>query len=332
MNGGGTGIRGARWSAAAWTTGVAATLVALPLVAAGRLPDRVATHWGAGGRPDGSLPFWAVPLVPAGIWAALVLALALTARRTGPAPRSWYAAGLIAGGVLLTGAQASIVHANLDRTTWTEAAAIGPEVVLVLVASLLAGLLGRLAAHRGGAGAGGRADGPGPAPDGGPRLDIPAGERFAWLSRTVNPWLQLTAAVFGLASLGATVAAVAGLIGTPWPVLAPLAVVSLAAFACSSVQTLVTPKGLEVAFGPAGWPVRRWPVEAIESARAEQRTPAQVGGWGYRLNGLGTTVMLRGGDCLVVHPHRGADFAVSVDDAERGAALLNALTARHTAD
>lgn len=37
--------------------------------------------------------------------------------------------------------------------------------------------------------------------------------------------------------------------------------------------------------------------------------------------------MLRGGECLVIRPSKGREFAVSVDDAERGAALLNSLRA-----
>ncbi|MFD7782173.1 hypothetical protein ACFV4Q_03610 [Streptomyces nojiriensis] len=44
---------------------------------------------------------------------------------------------------------------------------------------------------------------------------------------------------------------------------------------------------------------------------------------------MGTTVMLRSGECLVIPPRRGREFAVMVDDAERGAALLNALSAQH---
>lgn len=36
----------------------------------------------------------------------------------------------------------------------------------------------------------------------------------------------------------------------------------------------------EVAFGPFGRPVRRWAAEDIGWARAENRTPAQVGGRG----------------------------------------------------
>ncbi|MGV9267508.1 DUF1648 domain-containing protein [Kitasatospora sp. NPDC003701] len=324
MSGGGNRNRGALWSAAAWGAGVLTALVALPLGAGDRLPERVATHWGDGGRPDDSMPFWAVPLFPALVWAVLLVILALTLRRAGGPVRAWYGATLLFTGVLLTGAQASIVHANLDRTDWTAAAGVGPAVAVTVVAALLAGLLGLLAGRRGTVST--------PAPAGGPVLDVPVGERFVWLSWTTNPWLQLTAAVLGLAAAAAAIAAAGGLIGAPWAVVAPLTIVAGVVLGCSSVQARVTPEGLEVAFGPAGWPVLRWPIEGIESARVEQRTPAQVGGWGYRLSGLGTTVMLRRGECLVVHPRTGAEFAVSVDDAERGAALINTLAAQRTTD
>lgn len=106
--------------------------------------------------------------------------------------------------------------------------------------------------------------------------------------------------------------------------------------AITELDTLHPPLGPATASAPSsievgaalGRPVRRWQAAEIESARAENRTPAQAGGWGYRLGGLGTTVMLRGGECLVIRMRgKGEEFAVSMDDAERGAALLNALNA-----
>lgn len=157
-------------------------------------------------------------------------------------------------------------------------------------------------------------------------MEIPAGERLVWLSRTSNPWLHLTAALTGLVAAAAVVAGAGGLIGWQWALIAPFAVASVLVLCCSSVQARVTGAGLEVSFGPLGWPVRRWTVRDIVLSRAERRTPAQVRGWGYRLSGLGTTVMLRAGECLVIHPRNGTEFAVSVDGAERGAALLNSLS------
>ncbi|GAA2785245.1 DUF1648 domain-containing protein [Kitasatospora sp. CM 4170] len=318
-------------SVALGAAGVLAALLALPLVAAGRLPERLATHWSGSGGPDGSMPFWAATLGPAALWAALLLSLALTARVLGPSVRRlWYATALPSAGVLLIGAQASIVHANLDRADWTAAGDVGLDVALVLLAAAAAGLLGQLVARRTAAPADTAAGAAAAGPSSGPQLTLPDGERFAWLSRTVNPWLRLTATVSGTAAAALAIAAAAGLADGLWAAVAPLAVVALATLGCSAVQAVVSPKGLEVSFGPFGWPVRRWPLEQIESARAEERTPAQVGGWGYRLSGLGTTVMLRGGPCLVVRPRAGAEFAVSLDDAERGAALLNSLAARRS--
>ncbi|MFI1455369.1 hypothetical protein [Streptomyces roseus] len=124
-------------------------------------------------------------------------------------------------------------------------------------------------------------------------MEIPEGERRVWLSRTTNPWLHLTAVLMGLLAAAAVVAAAGGLIGLQWALIAPFAIASVRVLFCASVQARVSESGLEVAFGPLGRPVRRWPTRNIVSARPEVRTAAQVGGWGYRLSGLGTTVMLR---------------------------------------
>ncbi|MFJ6618702.1 DUF1648 domain-containing protein [Kitasatospora sp. NPDC091335] len=312
---------GALWAAAVWSAGVLALLIALPLTARHRLPDPLATHWG-GREPDGSMSVTAATLFPAAFWAVLVL-VSVALRRYGAGRTPGAAAVTLAtGGVLLTGAQTSIVHANLDRARWQDVAPMGIEVALVLLATGLAGLLTWLACRRYGAR-------PEPLPAAGePALEVPPGERFVWLSRAANPWLQLVAAVSGLAAAAGVVAAASGVAGPGWPLVVPCAVVSLASLACSSVRARVTARGLTVGFGPFGRPARHWSPAELDSARAERRTAAQAGGWGYRVNGLGTTVMLRGGVCLVVRTRRGTDFAVSVDDAERGAALLNALIAR----
>lgn len=313
--------RGAVWAAAAWSAGVLALLIALPLVARRRLPDPLATHWG-GREPDGSMSLTAAVLFPAGFWAVLVL-ISVALRRY-PAGRAPGAAStvLATGGVLLTGAQASIVQANLDRARWQDAAPMGIEVVLILLAAGVAGLSARLASRR----YGGR---PEPRPvDGAPALEVPPSANVVWLSRAANPWLQLASAVLGLVSAAGALAATSGVVEAGWPLVLLLAFPALALLGCSSVRARVTADGLTVGFGPFGWPARRWSPAELDSARVEQRGAGQAGGWGYRINGLGTTVMLRGGDCLVVRTRRGADFAVSVDDAERGAALLNALIAR----
>ena len=74
----------AAWGVNGWVSGVLVLLVALPLVAGSRLPDRLATHWDAdSGRPDSSMPLWAASLFPALIWAVAAVTVALVA---GPDP------------------------------------------------------------------------------------------------------------------------------------------------------------------------------------------------------------------------------------------------------
>ncbi|GAA5054060.1 DUF1648 domain-containing protein [Streptomyces similanensis] len=323
--------RGARWGGGVvWSVGTAALIAALPWAASGRLPDRLATHWTLqGGAPDGSMPLWAASVFPAAIWLFLAAVVLLTLRRGADAAHApgepWASTSLLAGGTLLAGAQAAVVRANLDRADWHDARQPTPWLVAILGATAIAGVTGWLVSSR-------RRRTATPAAKEVPQsplLRIPEGQRMVWLSRTANPWLQALAAATGLVAVAAAVALVSGLVeqGPGWALFTPFALASLAVAGCAAVQARVSERGLEVAFGPFGWPVRRWDAADIESARTEDRTPAQVGGWGYRISGLGSTVMLRGGPCLVVRVRgKGQDFAVSVDDAERGAALLNALS------
>lgn len=308
------------WGVAGGAAGVLVLLVGMPVAASGRLPDRLATHWSAGsGGPDGSMPLWAATLFPALIWAVLVAGVVLGRRFAGPGG-GWVAATLAGAGVGLAGGQAALVRANLDRADWRQAGSVTAWLVGVAVAAVLAALGGALAGRRGEAGA--------QPPATGPRMEIPDGERLVWLSRESNPWLRLTSAVLGLVAVAGALSALAGLADAAvWGLVASTGSAALAVLLCSSVRARVTGDGLEVAFGPLGLPVRRWAARDIESARTENRTPSRAGGWGYRINGLGTTVMLRGGECLVIRA-KGRDFAVSVDDAERGAALLNSVAGR----
>ncbi|OIJ85624.1 DUF1648 domain-containing protein [Streptomyces sp. MUSC 14] len=297
-------------------------LAGLPWAARGRLPGRLATHWSGPGAPDGSMPLWAAAVFPAGIWLLIALAASLSRLRARAGTRPWRGIVLAPTGTALVSAQASVVRANLDRTDWHDARQPAWAIVLVLVLTGAALAVAWRIAVRVASAA------PATAP---PELDLPEGERLAWFSHAANPWLQLLSAATGLVAAG-TLVALAGGLANPaalWPVFAVCGVTALVGGVFSSVRAKVSETGLEVAFGPLGWPARHWSPAAIESARAEQRRPSEVGGWGYRLSGLGTTVMLRAGDCLVVRPRgRRSDFAVSVDDAERGAALLNSLRRR----
>ncbi|MFH9353418.1 DUF1648 domain-containing protein [Kitasatospora sp. NPDC017646] len=316
--------RGALWGAAIWTLGVAALLVAMPISARDRLPDQLATHW-SGSHPDGSMPLTTAALFPAVIWLLVAIGLAV-ALRFHPARARGSAGPVLAGtGVLLSGAQASIVRSNLDRARWQDAAPMGIEVVLIVVAAGLAGVLAWLATRR-----------PAPttamvtaaAPPGEPVLELRAGERLVWLSHASNHWLQALSSVLGLLSVPGVMLAASGRTGSvDWRAVTFFGLGAVVALLCSSVRVRITGAGLHVGFGPFGWPARRLAPAELVSARVEQLTARQAGGWGYRVHRGGSVVFLRRGACLVVRTKRGRDFAVSVDDAERGAALLNALIA-----
>lgn len=101
----------------------------------------------------------------------------------------------------------------------------------------------------------------------------------------------------------------------------------LAVLLFSAVRVQVGESGASIAFGPLRWPVRRVALSRIDTARSEERNPASVGGWGYRGLPGAATIMIRSGECLVLRYRRGGELGISVDDAERGAALINALLA-----
>ncbi|MFD1535844.1 hypothetical protein ACFSJ0_02295 [Nonomuraea guangzhouensis] len=115
--------------------------------------------------------------------------------------------------------------------------------------------------------------------------------------------------------------------GAAGSTLTGLVIVLFAGLLTSSLTARVTGDGLAIGFGPLGWPVRRIRLSKIDRAWSEVRYPSQVGGWGIRGLPGSATIMLRGGECLIIRYRSGGQLAVSVDDAERGAALINALIA-----
>ncbi|MGW2276098.1 hypothetical protein [Streptomyces yangpuensis] len=136
------------WGLAGWVVGVLVVLVAVPTAVRGRLPDRMATHWGGpSGAPDGAMSFAGSVGFPVAVWAVLVLAVAGFA--VFAAARVRAATTLLPGGVALAGAQAVIVRANLDREDWRQAdLPDAPVAVAVCAAVVLAALVGVLLDRR----------------------------------------------------------------------------------------------------------------------------------------------------------------------------------------
>ncbi|MFC6410518.1 hypothetical protein [Planobispora longispora] len=315
--------------AAVWGVLVTATLAAVPLALRDRLPDPMATHWSGGSVPDGNMSFTGNLVVAVALWAviwATLLGLALHgAVLRGRLPRVHWWGFLFGGAGFALGMEGVTLNANLDAATWREALLPGWHVAAVIAVSAaagaLAGYLGRGEPDRA----------PVRPPADKPIMRLRPGQRAVWVSRVSNPWLiALTSASLLTAVIVTALAALGVLEATAaWIALAVSVPIGLLGIATSTVQTRVDAEGLRVGFGPWGRPARRTPAGAIESAWAELRSPTEVGGWGVRtMPGSGRiTLMLRGGDHLVIRRAGGREFAVSADDAERGAALLNAYIA-----
>ncbi|WP_336210596.1 hypothetical protein [Nonomuraea sp. LPB2021202275-12-8] len=317
-----------RTVAAVWGVVVIAVLIATPLAVRGRLPEPMATHWGLGMAPDRAMSFTAYLVMSVALWAVIWLLLLVSAvrglsRRSGRA--GWWA--LLAGGSLFAfGMSGTTLLANLDAASWTGARLPGwaPFVVagVPLAVAMLAGYLGRGAPD------------PRRQPDQEPPvLRLRTGQRSVWVSHINNPWPLAISAVaagglFALGALEITGFATAPAVAGTLPVLGVVLLIGLFA---SSLTARVTGDGLALGFGPFGWPVRRIRLARIDRAWTEERRPSQVGGWGVRGLPGGATIMLRGGECLVIGYRSGGQLAISIDDAERGASLINALISERIA-
>ncbi|MDG4832784.1 DUF1648 domain-containing protein [Solwaraspora sp. WMMD1047] len=321
-----------RWYAlaAGWVGLVAASVVVAMLAAQDRMPDPLATHWGPGGVPDGRMPFGPALLAFVGLWGTVAaLQLAILSRGGMLTHRAYRSglAGMLAGtGIFLLGLAVTTIGANLDRATWRDARSIGPgQVAIVFALALAVGALAAVLARRGP-----HTDPAQPPSEPGP-LPLAADEHTVWVSRVTNRYLVLAGALLLSA---AVVMAAASWVALPrwWlpAVAVPLAVVAVAGALVASVRVEVDRRGLTIGYGPWAWPRRHFPLRDIVAGWSERRAPAQVGGWGYRgLPGGNTTLMVRSGACLVIRRRSGAEFAVSADDAEHGAALLDTLRRRH---
>lgn len=308
-----------------WGALVVAAIFAVSLALRDRLPEPMASHWGLGGVADRSMTFTQSLLMSLGIWAAglaLLLGIAIDgrvfARRLG---RIYWWSTLLWLGLFMVAIQASTVLANLDAPDWTAARMSGWSVVLLAALPLALGILGGYFLGRGGPD---QVPPPGEAP---PRLRLRPGQRSVWVSRVTNLWLV------GLAVLPAVALAVMTALwsmgvlptGVYLPALPGLVIIFLAGLLSATVTARVSDDGVAIGFGPFGWPVRRIRLSKIESAWAEERFPSQVGGWGFRgVPGM-AAIMIRGGDCLVLRYRSGGQLVISIDDAARGASLVNAL-------
>ena len=308
----GMDLIGARRLAAVW--GIPAAflfvIVAPPLVLIGRLPDPIAVHWGAGGAPNGSMPFWTSLAFLGGFWLVAWIGL-LAAGRAG-APSSPALAVVYFLGGILAAVQISIVDRNLNAEDWTQAGDLAWwGVALVIGAAVAAGAGGWFLGT--GAGFMRSATEPGTVPSAG----LEAGEPGTWFGTAAVHWPVLLA----VAGLGAIPFLPAWYRWIP-------AVAALLVGVLTAVRVTVDDRGLVAGFGWFGWPRRTVRLEEISRAEVVDVRPIAYGGWGYRIRPGVTALIVRGGTAIRVVRADKRDLVVTVDDAERGAGVLNDLLAR----
>jgi hypothetical protein len=295
-----------------------------------RFPDPMASHWGLVGGPDGSTAKGALaaillgPAVVLGLATAAVSLVTPASRPGRRRPRVALSAGLAA---LLAWASWSVALANRDARHWQAAGHIG---LIGAVGGLAAGAAVAAAVTRLLRPAAGTV--PGMAPSHSPvsgSVGLQPGERVSWTGYARAPlWLPLLLA--GLAALIVVVA----IAGRSPEALIGVAALAVAAVATSWIRVSVDWRGLRIRYGPLPWPVTNIPLDRIRQADRIDLNPREWGGWGYRGSRklLGrAAVVLRAGDAIRLTLADSSVFAVTVDDAGTGVALLNELRGRQPA-
>ncbi|MFC0447076.1 hypothetical protein [Rhodococcus jostii] len=282
-------------------------LVIARLAWSGELPPVVASHW-SGTEPDGfsdtDTYFWIAFTVCA---AATVIGGVVAARvRTDAA--LWLPAAVLAGWTVATAWIVSVA-ATIDAGS-PEAATLGWWIVIPLLGIVWAIATFALL-HRT----------PRSAPHGpAPTLPVPltSGERAAWTGYARGRWAGVLALAMALATV------VSALVGALWLAVLFL-VLAILGGAFASVTVQIDRTGLTLSSWNVRW--RRIPLDSVDEARVTEIHPMEWGGWGYRSTPRGTAVVIRGGDGIVATRRDGRPFAVTVDGAAQGAALLNSLVA-----
>ncbi len=303
---------------------VVAQLLALPYV-----PATVAIHWGIDGAPNGFGPAWTLPaltvVVGFGI-PALLAATCLPSLRGGDHGHTYRLVGATALG-------ASTLMAILG--TWSVVAQVGlddprdaPDVLgalfIAVAGAAVAGIAGWfLQPHDPW-----RATAPAAAAT----LDLARGEDVVWLQRTSMARAGLIVLGAALALLIVLTIVTARLSADPvvlWIMIGVTVLMAVLVAMTVAFHVRVDAAGLAVT-SAAGWPRVHIPLGDVESAGAVVVNPmGEFGGWGLRwAPGGGLGVVLRSGPGIRVQRRSGKVFTVTVNDAETGAALLNALAAR----
>lgn len=297
------------------------------------LPDPIAVHWGVNGAPNGFGPAWLTLALTAVVGLGIPVLIAASVRgplRRGDRGFSYRLLGATALG--LATLMSVLGTATLAMQAGLAVAADGPHIWWALIGSFVAAAIAGVAGwalqpsepHRVSAL---------PAEHG---IELADSERAVWLQRVVIARAGAIILVCALALM--VVLTVITAVAAPDPAAMWIMIGATILIVGLVVMTLgfhvrVDENGLWVN-SAAGWPRVHIPLAKITKAEAVEVNPmGEFGGWGLRwAPGGGMGVVLRRGPGIRVQRTNGKLFTVTVDDAETGAALLEALRARAGAD
>lgn len=311
-----------------WGTGIAGLLASwiTYVLVRDNLPDPVASQWANSTTPSSSQSHLTFLSVISFLFAVQFLILLFTRVTTPKAAKATNLGGMNARqaaafssgwAVFCYGVYVLMIYVNWGLNHWTDARLSVVGLVMALGAGLIAGFIGWLLAPET------KQEKLEPEP---PLTNVSATARVTWSGTVWVPMLTWSLLLVSIAavvtiyiSLGSTVEAHLTVALT-----IPLFFVSLGV--TGPVAVSIGRTGVVVRFGILGWP--RWTISLaeIQSASVEERSPGDVGGWGFRFYGGGKAIMLRGGECLVIQRRDGrSEVTISIDDAKTAAATINSL-------
>jgi len=300
-----------RWGRLLGWAGLWIVLGLIPLaIGWSHMPDPMATHWGVGGLPNGQMPLAAVPLLIVGIVAIGLLTTSLFRWEGEPTAEAVAMIGLM--GAIGVSLSVSLVVLNWDAVSWEQAEPFTWWHIAVVVVLGIGGVaIGYQVGKRWY-----------PPPVRTREvidtavIEVADGESVTWTG-VCRVWWPL-ALVGGVG--------IVFLVMPDWWKVLGLLFFALA-FLFSAVFVTVNDEGIEVRLGGRIL-VRRIGLDKVVRAVSIDLEPARWGGWGWRVAPGRSAIVLRRGDAIEITFADDRQFAVTVDDAATGAALLNGLRAR----
>jgi hypothetical protein len=301
---------------------VLGTAVAIVLSWRDQLPDPVASSWGSGNTVTGTSSLTGVLVAMAAPVAAVSIVtwlVGMFAGRTASLRRvlAGFASGLA---VFVCGLIVASLEGQRGLASAYAAPGIGASVAIVAVAALVVGAV--VAALMPGDT---RLPATGRVPSEAPRARL-AGTAGASWSGFVTLQHGLVWAAVGLVF----VVGIGVLAQSVWLALIPAVILAGVAVSMARWAVTIDERGLVASTVLSLFRVTI-PLDEVEWAEVTQVNPVKdFGGWGYRLGRSGRAgILLRSGEALVVHRSGGRQLVITVDNAQRGAALLNTLVERN---